>query len=154
MAAEFKKRGWGRLYHGMCRTRRAQYLLAYYLRDVLRLLSFQEGDLVSDYGVNHRIVRIPPPLVYGGHWHGYGRGWVRAEMRQFEYEHGWLSCGCNVHPEKPRTREEIQRGWVNTSEDFRENWTSPGDRQRRMIDDARAGKYIVDEDGVLLPEYR
>lgn len=150
VAAIFKERGYGRLYGGGNKHNAWRRLRSSHLRRFLHLLQFKEGDVVNDGGFNHRIVKIPPPRKT---WSGLRGGWVREEMRQFEYERGLLSCGCGWHPEPAKTPEQIQQYWAKVGDDFYNNWTRPGDRQRKMIDAARAGRPIVDENGIPLPEF-
>lgn len=145
----YKERGYGRLYGGRIKRLKYSFLTGRELRNMLLFLQFKVGDVVYENGFNQKIVKIKTPKFMRMDY-PHSRGWVRADYDgDLHYHNGGLSW----RPEPPRTQEQIENMWAAVSEDYYNNWLRPDDPYRRMIDDVRAGKHIVDENGFLLPKY-
>lgn len=133
------------------------------LNNLLYLLQYKVGDIVSDYGHNHRIVSLPPMeemRKYYTHYRwrkdrdrGRNCGWWLASDFQFRYEHGWLSCGCGACPDAAETREEIESRWINMDQEY-VKLMPDNSREFRMYCWLKAGGHVHDENGILLPEWR
>ena len=101
-------------------------------------------------------------------WYGYGirragnngykyRGFHKAGyflvLPQFAFDDGKWSCGCCSSPEPAKTREEIEKSWIDiTNEQLQE--MDENSREFRIYCWLKAGGHIHDENGMVLPEWR
>lgn len=162
IARLLKKNGYGtKLYKGR-KLKAYRMMSGHNLNSLLYLLQYKVGDLVSDYGHNHRIVELPTPeemrheytnYCWGSKDRGRNCGWYLYSGFQFKYEHGWLSCGCGTCPDPAETREEIESRWINMDQEYVQQMQD-NSREFRIYCWLKAGGHVHDENGVLLPEWR
>lgn len=147
-----------RLYNGRARNAR-KILNAATLDSIIYLLQFKPGMLACDYGHNHRI----KGWAYKNFHHRLNdyrfkirRGYV-FNVPQFEYEDGYISCGCGACPDPAMTREQLESFWLNVSDEYIEHQRAFGwwgERDDAIRNHIMNGGHIHDEDGILLPEWR
>lgn len=164
-AAELiKKHGLGKLYYGRGRIARNE-LRSYKLREIIQKLSYKPGDLVQDCdGFNHNIVKfichysiITSYKSLNKERSRHTKTWVINDVDQFEKEDGTWSCGCNISPDDPWTREEVEAYHLLTDEQiktYKEGGWSWTDLDQKRQDILKAGGHICDEEGRLLPEFK
>ena len=80
------------------------------------------------------------------------KGTKVVELDQFEFGEGHWSCGCSGSPEAPHSREELE----STMLEFLKGWE---DREKyphhaKMFEALNAGNHILDDQGILLPEFK
>lgn len=126
-------------------------------RMLLALDLTKPGTLVNDCDyLNHVVKGFPYPPIYHTNkaWYGHGIAgyFMGGDDLQVEFVDGRWSCGCPASPCEAWSREEIEESLLEHYE-----YHYAGDDVdvviRRRRDALRAGQHIVDERGLLLPEF-
>jgi hypothetical protein len=122
-------------------------------------LGFKPGDIVGDCDMQQHIISkwLPHKLrlsaIYSNRpFYGY-----TFSVDQFQKQDGSWSCGCGGGPDKKKTRDELEKEWiewfdgVNVRERVEEGyWTAKDNKIYKALSN---GTHIFDENGLLLREY-
>lgn len=153
-----KSLGLGKFYIGKGRYIK-EALSGYDLDYLYQKLAVKVGDIIHDCdGFNHVVIgffdRERCSIVrYPYYRNTNNKVWT---VTQYEFENGYLSCGCPGSDITPRTRDEIEK-WYKGYLDYyvprmNDSFLTKADYKRHEA--LNSSKHICDERGILLPEFR
>ena len=147
-----KKHGFpSKLYRGLQGKRRYR---GWQLRTLIAQLKYMPGDLVGDCdGANHFVKEIFWYRSSNNRWWGNGQKGYIFCLKNHSFQDETYSCGCSASPESPYTREEIEKRWIDLTQDQQDELEIDS-RGWKIYCWIKAGGHIYDENGIMLPEWR
>ena len=142
-----------RFCYGGTKRVRYRYSSAWYLHELIHMLSIRPGTIVNDCDAfNHRVKNHMGDFL---HW---DKNFYRFVLDQLEFEDGRYSCGCSGGPAPAWTREQIEEYWKQgfTDEAIADSkaggwWTVNSQKMYEAL--MKEGRHICDENGIKLPEF-